>query len=69
MNFTIEYILNNVIFACAKGTSLTTSERQSLEGVHAVLCAKEIFEMIKNKNITLTIFERHIFEKSWLITP
>ena len=62
MNFTIEYILNNVIFACAKGTSLTTSERQSLEGVHAVLCAKEIFEMIKNRNITLTIFERHIFE-------
>ena len=62
MNLTIEYILNNIVFACAKGTDLGTSGRQSLEGVHAVLCAKEIFEMIKNRNITFMEIERSVFE-------
>lgn len=61
MNLTIEYILNNIVFTCAKGTDLETSGRQSLEGVHAVLCAKEIYEMIKNRNITFSESERPVF--------
>lgn len=62
MNYTIEYILNNIVFVCARGTYMQ-SERQSLEGVHAVLCAKEIFKMISDRNITFTEFERSVFDK------
>lgn len=62
MNLTIEYILNNIVFACAKGSDLGISGRQSLEGVHAVLCAKEIFVMIENRNIKFQELERPIFE-------
>ena len=62
MNLTLEYILNNIVFTCAKGTDLGTSGRQSLEGVHAVLCAKEIYAMIENNNIILNEYKRWFFE-------
>lgn len=62
MIYTVEYILNNIVFTCAKGTDLSTSGRQSLEGVHAVLCAKEILEMLVNKNIVLLESTRKRFE-------
>lgn len=62
MNYTIEYILNNIVFACAKGTDLGSSERQSLEGVHAVLCVKEILKMINDQNISLVESDRPFFE-------
>ena len=62
MNYTIEYILNNIVFACAKGTDLGSSEGQSLEGVHAVLCVKEILKMINDQNISLVESDRPFFE-------
>lgn len=62
MKYSVEYILNNIVFACAKGTDFGTSGRQSLEGVHAVLCAKEILLMIENKNIYLEEYERNFVE-------
>jgi len=62
MNLTIEYVLNNIVFACAKGTEIGISGRQSLEGVHAVLCAKEVFTMIDSKNIVLEEYKRPLFE-------
>lgn len=63
MKYSVEYILNNIVFACAKGTDLGTSGRQSLEGVHAVLCANEISEMLIKQNLILFEYTRPVFEK------
>lgn len=52
MKYDVAFILNNVVFPCARGTYLI-SERQVLEGVHAVLCAKEIFDLLERKNLLL----------------
>lgn len=62
MNYTIEYVLNDIVFGCAKGT-LLTSERQGLEGVHAVLCAKELQVMLNRQNLVLFESNRPSFEK------
>lgn len=62
MNYTIEFILNNIVFACARGT-LLKSERQALEGVHAVLCAKEMFRMLTKQNLILFEYTRLVFQK------
>jgi len=55
------YILNNVVFPCAQGVYLI-SERPALEGVHAVLCAKEIAGMLNSNNLTLSFYDRENFE-------
>lgn len=52
MKYDVAFILNNVVFPCARGAYLI-SERQALEDVHAVLCAKEIFDLLKRKNLLL----------------
>jgi len=59
--YDISFILNNVVFACARGAYLI-SESQTLEGVHAVLCAKEIFDLLQKKALVLGIKEREPFE-------
>lgn len=57
-------ILNEVVFPCLRGSYLL-SERPALEGAHTVLCAKEICELLNNKNLILEfkddlpIFESH----------
>jgi len=55
------HILNNVVFPCAQGVYLI-SERPALEGVHAVLCAKEIAGMLNSNNLTLSFYDRENFE-------
>ncbi|MEK7061273.1 MAG: hypothetical protein AAB954_01280 [Patescibacteria group bacterium] len=54
-------ILNNVVFPCAQGVYLI-SERPALEGVHAVLCAKEIAGMLNGNHLTLSFYDRENFE-------
>lgn len=57
----IDFILNNVVFPCARGTYLI-SERASLEGVQAFLCAKEINSLLENKVLVLEIADKPSFE-------
>jgi hypothetical protein len=57
MKINIHTILNKIVFPCSRGSYLI-SERQALEGVHAVLCAKEIVNLILNKNLIID-FEKH----------
>lgn len=59
--YDLNFILNNVVFPCARG-SFVAGERHSLEGVHAVLCAKEIFNLLKNRSLILELEERKSFE-------
>lgn len=47
-------ILQNIVFPLSRGSYLF-SERPSLEGVHAFLCAKEIFNLIEYKKIYLEV--------------
>lgn len=61
MNYQPLDVLNKVVFPCARGTYLL-SERPSLEGVHAALCAKEITRLLNNSNLILDVFERAGFE-------
>lgn len=61
MKYDLAFILNNVVFACARG-SYVVSERPALEGVHAVLCAKEIFNLLQNKSLMLEMEKRNSFE-------
>lgn len=57
-----EEILQNVVFPCTRG-SYIYSERPSLEGVHAYLCAKEITSLLENCEIFLDIKEHSVFDK------
>lgn len=57
---TVEYILNEVIQPCSWG--FITSERPQLKVANAFLCAKEIFNMLENKNIFLNIEKRDFFK-------
>lgn len=61
MIYSINFILNDFVFACARGSYLI-SERVALEGVHAVLCAKEIYSLLNNNSLVLEIKERESFE-------
>ena len=61
MKYDITFVLNNIVFPCSRGSYLI-SERQSLEGVHAVLCAKEIAIILERENLVLEINKRNIFE-------
>jgi len=61
MKHNLNSILNNVVFPCSRGSYLV-SERESLEGVHAVLCAKEILAVLERKNLVLEINRRLEFE-------
>jgi hypothetical protein len=56
---TIE-ILQRVVFLCCRGSYLL-SERPTLEGVHAFLCAKEINELLENKQLELDVEPNHLF--------
>lgn len=61
MRYDVIFILNNVVFPCSRGIYLI-SERESFEGVHAVLCAKEIVSILENKNLKLEISKKPVFE-------
>jgi hypothetical protein len=61
MKYNLDFILNNVVFACAWG-SYVIAERSTLEGVHAVLCAKEIFNLLNSGSLTLEIAGREHFD-------
>lgn len=61
MKYDLSFILNNVVFACARGTYVI-SERPALEGVQAVLCAKEIFNLLQNNSLILEMNRRNRFE-------
>lgn len=60
MKYDLPFILNNVVFPCARG-SYVSSERQGLEGVHAVLCAKEILHLIQGGSLILEIERKKNF--------
>ena len=61
MKYDLDFILNRVVFACARG-SFSVSERPVLEGVHAVLCSKEIFNLLLRGSLILEIQKRDSFE-------
>jgi len=61
MKYNVLDILNNIVFPCSRGSYLI-SERESFEGVHAVLCAKEISSILENQNLELEISNKPIFE-------
>ncbi|OGM24669.1 hypothetical protein A3D00_00025 [Candidatus Woesebacteria bacterium RIFCSPHIGHO2_02_FULL_38_9] len=61
MNYDVAFILNNIVFPCSRGTYLF-SERPALEGAHAVLCAKEICELINRKVLIFDVKQRPMFE-------
>lgn len=54
-------ILQRIVFPCCRGSYLL-SERPALEGVHAFLCAKEINELLENKQLELDIEVNHLFK-------
>lgn len=54
-------ILQQIIFPCCRGSYLF-SERASLEGVHAFLCAKEINEMLTNNELFLDEESHPVFQ-------
>jgi len=47
-------ILQRIVFPCSYGSYLL-SERPALEGVHAFLCAKEIYGLLETKQLILNI--------------
>lgn len=61
VKYNTTFILNNIVFPCSVGAYLI-SERPSLEGVHAVLCAKEICELLDREALTLNVGIREKFE-------
>lgn len=61
LDFTPHFILNNIVFPCSRGTYIL-SERPQLEGVHAVLCAKEISILLVKKALILEIRASNLFE-------
>lgn len=59
-NEKIFQLLNEVVFPCCYGVYLL-SERPALEGVHAYFCAKEMWEILENKNLVFTKEKRQAF--------
>jgi len=56
-------LLNFVVFPCVFGAPVLLSERPQLEGVNAVMCAKEMDELLQNEILKLTIGKRPPFDK------
>src|SRR3989344_960014 len=54
-------ILQRVVFPLSRGSYLF-SERPSLEGVHAFLCAKEIYELLKSERLYFNFAAQPVFK-------
>ncbi len=60
MKYDLAFVLNSVVFPCTRGTYVT-SERPALEGVYAVLCAKEILNLIQHGLLEMEMKRREDF--------